>query len=512
MTDPGDRQPALSSRRRPPSLCTTRGLKSGNERGRVATQRRNCGIVGNFGQSGGFSKRPWRHSASRDRPRECILRRSKPAGARRGADAENGNQLDWTWCTSRGHVVCKVCLTGRLTRLRWLRLLPVPGRGTQRMRPGPCPGRVRASRVHRKLRLPDERLRRRADGRSAAQKTASRASRKPTGPTSSSSTPARSARRPNTKPPRRPVAISPSGQEPEPRRGHWRLRCPTGRRCPAAQDSRRRSDVWTRPDPALGRALWSHRGPHRDLPGRAPIPAPSAIPNRYRLRLAKTEVIDVEDYEFLTADPRPGDVSVTALVTIQKGCDNYCAYCVVPNTRGREVSRPADEVVAEVARFVSMGAREVTLIGQNVNAYHAIGMPGGDDFAELLRRVNDVPGCCGCATRPATRTTFRAKSPTPSLAAIGSAPGCTCRSRPAARRSWPAWRASTADRTISIRLRTCAACVRIFPYRPISSSATRRDRGRLRRHAVAARNGALRLDLFVRLLATTGHAGHRSAR
>ena len=128
------------------------------------------------------------------------------------------------------------------------------------------------------------------------------------------------------------------------------------------------------------------------FPGRAPIPAPSAIPNRYRLRLAKTEVIDVEDYEFLTADPRPGDVSVTALVTIQKGCDNYCAYCVVPNTRGREVSRPADEVVAEVARFVSLGAREVTLIGQNVNAYHAIGMPGGDDFAELLRRVNAVPG------------------------------------------------------------------------------------------------------------------------
>lgn len=117
-----------------------------------------------------------------------------------------------------------------------------------------------------------------------------------------------------------------------------------------------------------------------------------AIPNRYRLRLAKTEVIDVEDYEFLTADPRPGEVRVTALVTIQKGCDNYCAYCVVPNTRGREVSRPADEVLAEVARFVELGAKEVTLIGQNVNAYHAIGTPDGDDFAELLRRVNGVPG------------------------------------------------------------------------------------------------------------------------
>lgn len=119
---------------------------------------------------------------------------------------------------------------------------------------------------------------------------------------------------------------------------------------------------------------------------------PRAPQGRYRLRLAKTEVIDVEDYEFLDADPRPGEVSVTALVTIQKGCDNFCSYCVVPNTRGREVSRPADQIVGEVRRFVERGAREVTLIGQNVNAYHAIGTPDGDDFAELLRRVCAVEG------------------------------------------------------------------------------------------------------------------------
>jgi tRNA-2-methylthio-N6-dimethylallyladenosine synthase len=113
-----------------------------------------------------------------------------------------------------------------------------------------------------------------------------------------------------------------------------------------------------------------------------------------RRRFSATEVIDVEDYQFLDADPLPpreGEaVKVTALVTIQKGCDNHCAYCVVPATRGREVSRPADEVVAEVRRFVALGAREVTLIGQNVNSYHAIG--GNDDFAELLARVNDVEG------------------------------------------------------------------------------------------------------------------------
>jgi tRNA-2-methylthio-N6-dimethylallyladenosine synthase len=109
-------------------------------------------------------------------------------------------------------------------------------------------------------------------------------------------------------------------------------------------------------------------------------------------RFAATDVIEVEDYKFLTAQPRPGQVPVTALVTIQKGCDNHCAFCVVPATRGREVSRPADEVVAEVASFVAAGAREVTLIGQNVNSYHGIGTADGDDFAELLARVDRVPG------------------------------------------------------------------------------------------------------------------------
>ncbi len=109
-------------------------------------------------------------------------------------------------------------------------------------------------------------------------------------------------------------------------------------------------------------------------------------------RFAATEVTEVEDYRFLSAEPRPGQAAVTALVTIQKGCDNHCAFCVVPATRGREVSRPWQEVVDEVARYVAAGAREVTLIGQNVNSYHGIGMADGDDFAQLLARVDRVPG------------------------------------------------------------------------------------------------------------------------
>ncbi len=110
-----------------------------------------------------------------------------------------------------------------------------------------------------------------------------------------------------------------------------------------------------------------------------------------RRRFTATAFIDVEDYDFLDARPVPGKVGVTALVTIQKGCDNGCAYCVVPKTRGREVSRPLPEVVAEVARFVQAGAKEVTLIGQNVNSYHGAG-GGSDDFATLLAAVGEVAG------------------------------------------------------------------------------------------------------------------------
>src|SRR5580700_5942962 len=61
---------------------------------------------------------------------------------------------------------------------------------------------------------------------------------------------------------------------------------------------------------------------------------------------------------------------ISAFVTVQEGCDKFCTFCVVPYTRGAELSRPADKIVAEVERLAQAGVREVTLIGQNVNAYH----------------------------------------------------------------------------------------------------------------------------------------------
>jgi tRNA-2-methylthio-N6-dimethylallyladenosine synthase len=84
---------------------------------------------------------------------------------------------------------------------------------------------------------------------------------------------------------------------------------------------------------------------------------------------------------------------VTAFVTIQEGCDKFCSFCVVPYTRGAEVSRPVAQVLAEVERLASMGVREVTLLGQNVNAWRGRGQDGADwSFAQLLNRLSEVPG------------------------------------------------------------------------------------------------------------------------
>ena len=80
-----------------------------------------------------------------------------------------------------------------------------------------------------------------------------------------------------------------------------------------------------------------------------------------------------------------------AYVAIIRGCNNFCTYCVVPYLRGPEVSRPPDDIVAEVTRLAEAGTREITLLGQNVNSYGRSPDPEAD-FAELLRRVNDVEG------------------------------------------------------------------------------------------------------------------------
>ena len=83
----------------------------------------------------------------------------------------------------------------------------------------------------------------------------------------------------------------------------------------------------------------------------------------------------------------------TAFLTVQEGCDKFCAFCVVPYTRGAEVSRPAGRILEEAKGLVERGVREITLLGQNVNAYHGVGPDGADwSLARLIWALDDVDG------------------------------------------------------------------------------------------------------------------------
>ena len=84
---------------------------------------------------------------------------------------------------------------------------------------------------------------------------------------------------------------------------------------------------------------------------------------------------------------------VSAFLTVQEGCDKFCAFCVVPYTRGAETSRPAGKIIAEAERLAGAGVREITLLGQNVNAYHGEGENGEDwSLAVLLSRLSKIEG------------------------------------------------------------------------------------------------------------------------
>ena len=110
-----------------------------------------------------------------------------------------------------------------------------------------------------------------------------------------------------------------------------------------------------------------------------------------RARLVRTEFPADEKFDALQEQPRrPITRAPTAFVTIQEGCDKFCTFCVVPYTRGAEVSRSAVDIIAEAQTLAEQGVCEVTLLGQNVNAWRD--RETGEGLAALLRRLADIPG------------------------------------------------------------------------------------------------------------------------
>ncbi len=120
---------------------------------------------------------------------------------------------------------------------------------------------------------------------------------------------------------------------------------------------------------------------------------PEMLARRSQQRRPQVDISfpEIEKFDHL---PPPRKEGASAFVSIMEGCSKYCSYCVVPYTRGEEVSRPFDDVLTEVAGLADQGVREVTLLGQNVNAYRGAMGTSGEiaDFALLIEYVAEIPG------------------------------------------------------------------------------------------------------------------------
>ena len=118
---------------------------------------------------------------------------------------------------------------------------------------------------------------------------------------------------------------------------------------------------------------------------------PSLLAERQKKGKSQIDISfpEVEKFDNL---PTPITTSQSAMVSIMEGCSKYCTFCVVPYTRGEEISRPFDDILVEVATLATQGAKEITLLGQNVNAYYHEQDNEAIDFATLLDYVSEVPG------------------------------------------------------------------------------------------------------------------------
>ena len=112
-------------------------------------------------------------------------------------------------------------------------------------------------------------------------------------------------------------------------------------------------------------------------------------------KVVETDYAVEDKFEYLPAINREKTISrgVTAFLTVQEGCDKFCTFCVVPYTRGSEVSRPLSQILTEARRLVEAGVREITLLGQNVNAWHGHGPDGAVwGLGDLLHHLSEMEG------------------------------------------------------------------------------------------------------------------------
>ena len=155
-----------------------------------------------------------------------------------------------------------------------------------------------------------------------------------------------------------------------------------------------------RPDLKIGVAGCVAQAEGGEIQRRMPIVDLVVGPQAYHRLPAMARAGRGVDTEFPAEDkfehlPRPAATrrAPAAFLTVQEGCDKFCAFCVVPYTRGAEVSRPAARILSEARDLVSRGVREITLLGQNVNGWHGAAPEGGEwGFGRLIRAVAEIDG------------------------------------------------------------------------------------------------------------------------
>jgi hypothetical protein len=201
-------------------------------------------------------------------------------------------------------------------------------------------------------------------------------------------------------------------------------------------------------------------------------------------------------------------------VTVQEGCDKFCTFCVVPYTRGAEVSRPVAKIVDDVRRLADNGVREITLIGQNVNAYHGEGPDGRIwPLGALLHHLAEIPGIVRLRystshPRDVDETLIEAHRDLPALMPFVHLAGAV-RFRPDSGRHEPqAYRRRLPPGHRPVSRRPPRYCIFIGFYRGLP----RRDRGRFCRHPRTGHTNRIRWRLFVQIFAAArdaggGHAG-----